>query len=91
MDVDIIEHGARPDGTTLNTAAIQAAVDACHRAGGGRVLCGPGRFLTGSLVLMLADLAARTAFNPLDIPAGVFTAAIGAPFFIYLIFRHRRA
>jgi len=51
----------------------------------------PVSALTGSLVLMLADLAARTAFNPLDIPAGVFTAAIGAPFFIYLIFRHRRA
>jgi len=51
----------------------------------------PVSALTGSLVLMLADLAARTVFIPLDIPAGVFTAAIGAPFFIYLIFRHRRA
>jgi len=51
----------------------------------------PASALTGSLVLMLADLVARTAFVPLDIPAGVFTAAIGAPFFIYLIFRHRRA
>jgi iron complex transport system permease protein len=51
----------------------------------------PVSALTGSLVLMLADLAARIAFIPLDIPAGVFTAAIGAPFFIYLLFRHRRS
>ena len=51
----------------------------------------PASALIGSLVLMLADLLARIAFIPLDIPAGVFTAAIGAPFFIYLLFRHRRS
>ncbi|MGO4540664.1 FecCD family ABC transporter permease [Paenibacillus sp. 2TAB19] len=45
--------------------------------------------LIGSLVLLLSDLVARTAFIPLDIPAGVFTAAVGAPFFIYLLYRHR--
>ncbi|MBR3207407.1 MAG: iron chelate uptake ABC transporter family permease subunit, partial [Bacillus sp. (in: Bacteria)] len=38
---------------------------------------------------MLADLVARTAFLPLDVPAGVFTAAIGAPFFIYLLYQQR--
>lgn len=49
----------------------------------------PVSALIGSLVLLLSDLVARTAFIPLDIPAGVFTAAIGAPFFIYLLYRHR--
>lgn len=49
----------------------------------------PVSALIGSLVLLLSDLIARTAFLPLDIPAGVFTAAIGAPFFIYLLYRHR--
>lgn len=49
----------------------------------------PVSALIGSLVLLLSDLIARIAFIPLDIPAGVFTAAIGAPFFIYLLYRHR--
>lgn len=51
----------------------------------------PVSALIGSLVLLLSDLVARVAFIPLDIPAGVFTAAIGAPFFIYLLYRHRRS
>lgn len=49
----------------------------------------PASALIGALILLLADLVARTAFAPLDIPAGVFTAAIGAPFFIYLLLRQR--
>ncbi|WP_219834842.1 iron ABC transporter permease [Paenibacillus sp. R14(2021)] len=49
----------------------------------------PVSALIGSLVLLLSDLIARVAFLPLDIPAGVFTAAVGAPFFIYLLYRHR--
>ena len=48
---DIREFGATPDGTTLNTAAIQRAIDAYHEAGGGQVYCGPGAFVTGSLLL----------------------------------------
>lgn len=51
----------------------------------------PVSALIGSLVLLLSDLVARVAFIPLDIPAGVFTAAIGAPFFIYLLYRHRNS
>ena len=48
---DICDYGARPDGNTLNTDAIQSAIDACHDVGGGTVLCGSGRFLTGSIEL----------------------------------------
>lgn len=45
--------------------------------------------LVGASMVMLADLIARTAFLPLDIPAGVFTAGIGAPYFIYLLYKNR--
>jgi iron complex transport system permease protein len=50
----------------------------------------PVSALIGALILLVADLAARSLFSPLDIPAGVFTAAIGAPFFIYLLYRNRQ-
>ncbi|GAA0428250.1 iron ABC transporter permease [Virgibacillus salarius] len=49
-----------------------------------------GSALIGSLIVMGADIIARTAFLPSDIPAGVFTAGIGAPFFIYLLYRNRK-
>lgn len=43
----------------------------------------------GAIVLLLADLIGRSLLPPLDIPAGVFTACIGAPFFVYLLYRSR--
>lgn len=48
---NILDFGAIPDGQTLNTAAIQRAVDSCAAHGGGRVLFPPGRFLSGSICL----------------------------------------
>ncbi|SDX37538.1 iron ABC transporter permease [Paenibacillus sp. CF384] len=47
--------------------------------------------LIGGLMVVLADTVARTAFLPYDIPVGVFTAGIGAPFFIFLLYRNRNA
>lgn len=43
----------------------------------------------GSLIVLTADLIARVAFSPIDIPVGVFTSAVGAPFFIYLLYKNR--
>ncbi len=51
----------------------------------------PVSALLGALILLISDLIARTIFAPLDIPAGVFTAAIGVPFFLYLLYRNRNA
>jgi polygalacturonase len=48
---DVTAHGAVGDGLTLTTAALQRAIDACVRAGGGMVLVPPGRYLTGTLFL----------------------------------------
>jgi iron complex transport system permease protein len=49
----------------------------------------PVAALVGGLIVLGADLIGRTAFAPLDLPVGIFTAGIGAPFFIYLLYRNR--
>ncbi|WP_231558795.1 iron chelate uptake ABC transporter family permease subunit [Brevibacillus thermoruber] len=51
--------------------------------------CIPVAALVGGLMLLVADTIARTAFHPLDIPAGVFTAGVGAPFFLYMLLKNR--
>ncbi len=47
----ITNFGAIPDGKTLNTTAIQAAIDTCFSRGGGQVIVPKGAFLTGTIVL----------------------------------------
>ena len=50
-DYPVSAYGAVGDGITLNTRAIQDAIDACALADGGRVVIDQGRFLSGTLVL----------------------------------------
>ncbi len=47
----ITDHGAVGDGTTLNTASIQRAIDSCSAHGGGTVIVPPGVFVTGTIRL----------------------------------------
>jgi polygalacturonase len=47
----VIPSGVARDGVTLDTRAIQEAIDRCGAAGGGQVLLSPGRYLTGTLRL----------------------------------------
>jgi polygalacturonase len=48
---DVRRYGAKGDGRSLDTAAIQRAVDDCAQHGGGVVLLGQGSFLSGTIVL----------------------------------------
>ncbi|MCD1258401.1 iron ABC transporter permease [Paenibacillus athensensis] len=49
----------------------------------------PASACIGAVLVMLADLLGRTAFPPFDVPCGVFIATVGAPYFIYLLYRNR--
>lgn len=49
----------------------------------------PVAALIGSIIVLIADILARTAYPGHEIPAGVFTSAIGAPYFIYLLYKTR--
>ena len=50
-DYNIVDFGAKSDTTVLSTAAIQQAIDACSKAGGGRVVVPAGNYKTGTIVL----------------------------------------
>ncbi|MDN7671045.1 iron ABC transporter permease [Burkholderia oklahomensis] len=51
----------------------------------------PGAALLGALLAVAADLAARTLAAPAEIPLGILTALIGAPFFLALLWKRRGA
>jgi len=50
----------------------------------------PATALFGGVLLVVADLLARTVAKPTVIPVGIVTALMGAPFFLYLLMRHKR-
>lgn len=50
----------------------------------------PGSLLAGAAFLIAADLVARTAFAPVELPVGAVTALIGGPFFLWLLHRRQR-
>ncbi|WP_448604480.1 FecCD family ABC transporter permease [Thermoleptolyngbya sp.] len=51
----------------------------------------PTAALVGGLIVVLADLLGRSLFAPIELPCGVVTAAVGAPYFLYLLYRNRNA
>lgn len=50
----------------------------------------PAAALSGAIFLTLADLLARSLLAPTVLPVGIFTALVGAPFFLYLLRRNKR-
>lgn len=50
----------------------------------------PCSCLMGAVLLLLSDTLARTVIAPTELPVGVITAFVGAPFFIYLLVKKKR-
>ncbi len=55
--------------------------------GGRHQILLPCSMLVGAILLLLADLVARTIDPPIELSAGIMTAIIGAPYFLWLLFR----
>jgi iron complex transport system permease protein len=47
----------------------------------------PSSILLGGTFLLASDTVARTVVSPMELPVGVLTALLGAPFFVYLLRR----
>jgi iron complex transport system permease protein len=58
--------------------------------GGDQRVVVPASMLLGGILLLLADTCARTIAIPAEVPVGIFTALLGAPFFILLLRSLRR-
>ena len=63
-----------------------------------RLVCGPDNrcvvpysIIFGGLFLLLCDTLARTILPPAELPVGSLTALVGAPLFIYLLYRNKKA
>lgn len=63
---------------------LRLAIGPSHR------LLLPASACLGAVMLVVADTAARTIVAPAEMPIGILTAAIGAPFFLMLLLRQRR-
>jgi iron complex transport system permease protein len=49
----------------------------------------PASALLGGALLILADVLARTIVSPAEMPIGIITAAVGGPFFLWILLRNR--
>ncbi len=63
-----------------------------------RFIIGPGHHillpasaLAGGIFLILCDILAKTVSQPVELPIGIITAGIGAPYFVYLLRRRKKA
>lgn len=81
---NIRSFGARGNGEVLDTAAVQAAIDACCPAGGGSVYCPPGCYLVGSVelksnVTLYLEAGAKLLASPDRASTGRWTSTAFPP------------
>ena len=50
----------------------------------------PVAAIMGGMLVVIADLLGRVMFAPLELPCGIITAAVGAPYFVYLLIHNRQ-
>lgn len=70
---------------TLGFVGLIAPHIARQMVGNRHVYLLPASALTGALLLVTADSLGRGLFPPTEVPAGIFTAVIGAPYFLFLL------
>ncbi|MGC3020578.1 FecCD family ABC transporter permease [Brevibacterium sp. FAM 24630] len=63
-----------------------------------RIIVGPGHrgllpisAIAGAILIVAADCASRVVAPPSEVPIGLFTAAVGAPFFLFLVVRMKKS
>mgnify|MGYP000179713834 CR=1 FL=1 len=74
-------------GGTIAFVGLLAPHMARRLVGARHALLLPTAAFLGALLVLVADAVGRGAFAPLEIPAGLITAIIGAPYFLYLLMR----
>jgi iron complex transport system permease protein len=83
-------------GATVATAGAVGFVDLMSPHLGRRLVGAshegllPVSAMMGGMLVVVADLLGRVLFAPLELPCGIVTSAIGAPYFIYLLIARRR-
>lgn len=96
---DVTAYGAAGDGTTDCTEAFRKAIEACHLAGGGKVLVSGGTFLTGAIhlksnvnLVVAKDAVIRFSTDPNQYLPAVFTRWEGVECMNYspLIYAYRQ-
>lgn len=76
---------------TIGFVGLVAPHIARRLVGGRHRILLPTAALIGTLLMLVADTIARGAIPPLEIPSGLVTSVIGAPYFIYLLAKTGKA
>ncbi|TVQ12825.1 MAG: iron ABC transporter permease [Leptolyngbya sp. DLM2.Bin27] len=71
---------------TIGFVGLMAPHLARHLVGPSHAGLIPAAALTGACIVELADIVGRLAFAPIELPCGVITAVIGAPYFLWLLY-----
>jgi iron complex transport system permease protein len=73
----------------IGFAGLIAPHVARRLAGASHARIFPVAALAGACLVVAADLIGRVILPPVQLPAGIVTSLVGAPFFIYILWRHR--